>query len=69
MQIMPKISWPQRVASDADGRAEVLVAAVIIGFLHFWPTAPFSFFIARFLADLPFWQIEMPTNPTVSSAS
>jgi hypothetical protein len=31
MQMMPKISWPQRVASDANGRAEMLVAAVIAG--------------------------------------
>jgi hypothetical protein len=35
MQMMPKISWPQRVASDANGRAEMLVAAVIIGLLPF----------------------------------
>jgi hypothetical protein len=32
---MPKISWPQRVASDANGRAEMLVAAVIVGLLPF----------------------------------
>jgi hypothetical protein len=35
MQMMPKISWPQRVASDANGRAEMLVAAVIVGLLPF----------------------------------
>jgi hypothetical protein len=36
MQMMPKISWPQRVASDANGRAEMLVAAVIAGLLPFF---------------------------------
>jgi hypothetical protein len=47
---MPKISWPQRVASDANGRAEMLVAAVIIGLLPFFgrPSVPFSFFMAPF---------------------
>jgi hypothetical protein len=31
MQMMPKISWPQRVASDADGRTEARIGVVIVG--------------------------------------
>src|SRR6266699_7332620 len=33
MQMMPKTSWPQRVASDASGRADAPAATVIIGLL------------------------------------
>src|SRR5262249_23437837 len=33
MQMMPKMSWPQRVASDATGRADAPAATVIIGLL------------------------------------
>jgi hypothetical protein len=33
MQIMPKRSWPQRVASDASGRVDASAATVIVGLL------------------------------------
>jgi hypothetical protein len=36
MQMMPKISWPQRVASDANGRGKAVVALVIVGSLPFF---------------------------------
>jgi hypothetical protein len=40
MQMMPKISWPQRVASDASGRADAPAAIVIVGLLLRYFYAP-----------------------------
>jgi hypothetical protein len=57
--MMPKISWPQRVASDANGRAEMLVAAVIVGLLPFLAGRQFLSVSSwhRFSRFLPFCQI------------
>jgi hypothetical protein len=40
--MMPKISWPQRVVSDANGRGKAIVALVIVGSLRFLPSVAFS---------------------------